>query len=122
LSKISSGECKKGLRNAVPARSTSTKLNIVIFVIWFDTKHVSLEQNMNAEQQERVPARCRLIRLKEVMDICGLSRTSLYRGIKTEEFPAPVKLSTRSVAWLHDEVIAWVDARVKRRDSKPQSQ
>jgi predicted DNA-binding transcriptional regulator AlpA len=76
---------------------------------------------MNAEQQERAPAKCRLIRITEVLEICGLSRTALYRGVKTAEFPAPVKLSTRSVAWLHDEVIAWVDARVKRRNSEQRS-
>lgn len=60
----------------------------------------------------------RLIRLNAVLQMCSLSRAALYRGIKGRTFPAPIKLSARSVAWLHAEVILWVDERVKERDAK----
>lgn len=60
------------------------------------------------------PAECRLIRLKEVLSISGLSRTSLYRSVGRNDFPAPVQLSARAVAWRHAEVIAWVESRLKR--------
>jgi predicted DNA-binding transcriptional regulator AlpA len=62
-----------------------------------------------------IPGTCRLIRVREVLRICGLSRASLYRFIKAREFPAPVKLSTRSVAWLEDEIAEWVASRIKLR-------
>lgn len=48
----------------------------------------------------------------------GLSRTSLYRSIRTEHFPPPVKLTARSVAWPHDEVVAWVEERVRIRNNR----
>ncbi len=73
---------------------------------------------MYPETQEVASTQCRLIRIREVLKICGLSRATLYRSIKMEEFPASVQLSPRSVGWLYDEVIAWVNARVHRRDSK----
>lgn len=60
------------------------------------------------------PTMCRLIRLKEVLNISGLSRTSLYRSVGRNDFPAPVQLSARAVAWRHGEVIAWVESRRKR--------
>lgn len=77
---------------------------------------------MDSDTRKLSLVSCRLLRIREVMQICGFSRTALYKSMKTDEFPAPVKLSARSVAWLQDEVIAWVDARVKRRDAKPRRQ
>jgi predicted DNA-binding transcriptional regulator AlpA len=37
---------------------------------------------------------------------------NIYSWIKAKSFPAPVKLGPRSVAWLKEEVDAWVTARV----------
>ncbi len=51
----------------------------------------------------------RLIRLREVLAICGMSRSSVYDAIKKGEFPAPVKLCGRSSAWVWSEVIHWVE-------------
>ena len=64
-------------------------------------------------EQAALASEIRLIRLKEVMSICGMSRSSVYLAIKNGQFPSPVKLSTRSIAWLRSEVIAWVESRVK---------
>ncbi|WP_267874684.1 helix-turn-helix transcriptional regulator [Massilia glaciei] len=52
----------------------------------------------------------RFIRLKEVLLICGRSRTSVYEAIAKGEFPKPVKLQGRSSAWVKSEVEQWVHA------------
>ncbi len=62
-----------------------------------------------------VPGSCRLIRLREVLNICGMSRATLYREIKLHGFPAPVRLSARTVGWLQDEVMQWVESRIELR-------
>lgn len=62
-----------------------------------------------------IPGTCRLMRIREVLKLCGLSRTTLYREIKLHTFPAQVKLSARSVGWLQDDVMQWLDARVAQR-------
>lgn len=62
------------------------------------------------------PSEDRLIRLPEVLDICGLSRSALYQKIKDGNFPAQVKLSARSSAWVQSEVIAWKDACIPKRN------
>lgn len=55
----------------------------------------------------------RFMRLPEVLALCGKSRSSIYAAIKKGEFPAPVKLSTRSSAWIRSGIAAWAEARVK---------
>ncbi len=57
----------------------------------------------------------RFIRLKEVMAICGKSRSSVYDAIKKGDFPAPVKLRCRSSAWIASEVYEWAQTCVDNR-------
>jgi prophage regulatory protein len=55
-----------------------------------------------------------LERLKKVRERCALSRSELYRRIKAGEFPRPVALSPRAVAWRSSDVDAWIRARVPK--------
>jgi len=59
------------------------------------------------------------IRLKEVMAICGRSRSSIYEAIKKGNFPKPVKLQGRSSAWIRCEIEQWAIRciRASRADS-----
>lgn len=59
----------------------------------------------------------RLIRLSEVIATTGLPRSSLYLLIAENEFPKPVKLSKRTVAWPQDEVQNWIMERIEERDN-----
>lgn len=68
---------------------------------------------MNANNT--IPGTCRLLRIREVLQLCGLSRATLYREIKLHSFPAPVKLSARSVGWLQDDVMHWMETRIEQR-------
>lgn len=49
-----------------------------------------------------------LLRIKDVLHKTGLSRSSLYEKIARRNFPEPIKLGLRSVAWLESEVNEWV--------------
>jgi len=53
----------------------------------------------------------RLLRFKEVVVITGLPKSSLYEAISRGEFPKPVKIGNRSVAWKSSEVYFWVESR-----------
>lgn len=59
----------------------------------------------------------RLIRLKEVMAITGLSRSSIYRYIDEGRFPEAVTIGSRTVAWVDREIFRWVESRIENRDS-----
>ena len=41
----------------------------------------------------------------------GLSRTSIYRKMRSGTFPLPVKLGERAVAWRADEIHDWIASR-----------
>jgi len=43
-------------------------------------------------------------------------RSWLYRLIRAGKFPKPIKLGERRIAFLEDEVDAWLAARVAERD------
>jgi prophage regulatory protein len=57
----------------------------------------------------------RLLRLPIVMDRTGLSRSGLYGLINREQFPAPVRLGDRAIAWREDEVAEWIASRPAAR-------
>lgn len=59
-------------------------------------------------------AKC-LLRLPEVIRRVGYSRPSIYRKIENNEFPAPVKLGNRAIAWTEDSIDAWIDSRTSSR-------
>lgn len=58
----------------------------------------------------------KLLRLKQVMDITGLSRSYVYELAKQGKFPKSVKLSEKSVAWVEKEVKEWVEQRIVERN------
>jgi len=54
----------------------------------------------------------RLIRLSEVLQKTGLSRSRLYAD---DTFPKRVKLGARGVAWVESEIDDWIAARIAGR-------
>lgn len=52
-----------------------------------------------------------LLRLPEVESITGLKKSAIYLWVKQGEFPTPVKLGTKSVAWRSDEIEKWISSR-----------
>lgn len=53
----------------------------------------------------------RLMRLNEVIDAVGLSKSTIYREVKAGNFPEPVSITaSRAVAWRVEEIDAWIDA------------
>ena len=56
----------------------------------------------------------RILRTPEVVKITGLSKTTIWRRVKSGDFPAPVRLgslATRSVGWRESHIKQWLDSR-----------
>ena len=53
----------------------------------------------------------RLLRRREVEDITGLSRSSIYRQIACGAFPPAVKVSPRAVRWRSRDIADWLESR-----------
>lgn len=63
----------------------------------------------------------RLIRLADVEARCGLKKSCIYQLIKNNEFPTPVRLGSRSVAWKSDEIQRWINQRPRVRPQVSES-
>jgi len=57
----------------------------------------------------------RLIRRKQVQQSTGLSASSIYQLMADNSFPQSVQLSERRVAWVEQEIIDWIEQRIRQR-------
>lgn len=55
--------------------------------------------------------RDRLLRRREVEELTGLSRASIYRLMRSGRFPASVKVSDTAVRWRASDIAAWIGSR-----------
>lgn len=53
----------------------------------------------------------RVLRLHDVLNRTGVSRSTLYAMIKTGEFPSPIALGPNSRGWLESVTEEWVRSR-----------
>ena len=62
----------------------------------------------------------RIIRLKEVIENTGLSRSTIYKYVGEGMFPKPVPLGGRTVGWVDQEIDEWILAKIESRDAEKQ--
>ncbi|HQS14397.1 AlpA family phage regulatory protein [Reyranella sp.] len=58
----------------------------------------------------------RFLRLKDVCNETGMPASSVYAEMAKGEFPRPVPISARRVAWLEPEVKQWKAKQIAKRD------
>lgn len=51
-----------------------------------------------------------LVRIKEVCQVTGLSNSTIWKWVKEDKFPKPIKLSYKVTVWKASEVKAFIDA------------
>lgn len=52
-----------------------------------------------------------LLRIGTVVRVTGLGRSTIYRLVACNEFPSPVRLTRRAVAWRRSDLERWTNAR-----------
>ena len=55
-----------------------------------------------------------ILRLPEVKNRTGLSRSSIYLRMANDEFPSPISLGGRSVGWLEQDIDEWIIDRIEQ--------
>lgn len=53
----------------------------------------------------------KLLRLPVVTEITGLKRSAIYKKMDEGNFPRPVRLGGRAVAWRSDAIEKWINER-----------
>jgi prophage regulatory protein len=56
----------------------------------------------------------KLIRINEVLLKTGKAKSSLYKDIAEGNFPKPIKIGIRSVAWIESEVDSYISNRISQ--------
>lgn len=59
----------------------------------------------------------RILRISDVVQKTGLSRTSIYQRLRHQDFPRPVELGPRAIGFIESEVDDFLRRLVKKRDT-----
>ena len=59
------------------------------------------------------------LRLKQIKAVTGMSRSWIYEAMKRGEFPSPISLSIRAVAWDSATVAEWQAQRMLKSRKTP---
>lgn len=51
-----------------------------------------------------------MLRLPSLLEMTGVSRSTIYVWMAQGRFPLSVKLGSRVVAWRYSEVLEWINA------------
>lgn len=51
------------------------------------------------------------LRRPAVLELTGLSTTTVYDLMRAEKFPRPIKLTGRAVAWRERDIVEWLQSR-----------
>lgn len=68
---------------------------------------------MSAKLKPQMQASGRIIRLRDVIEKTGLSKTTIYRlaADSDSDFPGSVRLTPMAVGWRESEIDAWINSR-----------
>jgi prophage regulatory protein len=58
--------------------------------------------------QQQLRTALAILRLKQVEVETGISRSSIYRGVRAGTFPSPIPLGARSVGWRRGDIDSWL--------------
>lgn len=54
----------------------------------------------------------KLLRLHDVMNKTGMSRSSIYKQMSINNFPQQIKLGARIVAWHEGAIDDWINSKL----------
>lgn len=60
----------------------------------------------------------RLMRLQDIINITGMSKAVIYAWMKEGKFPKQIQIGARSVAWIEEEIYAWIQERINARNEQ----
>lgn len=59
----------------------------------------------------------RLLRIRQVCERTGLSRSTIYELVSGDELPKPIQISARTVGWVESEIDDFIRSRIARSRS-----
>ena len=59
-----------------------------------------------------------VLRLRDVKSRTGKSTSGIYADMASGKFPRPIPLGERTVGWLESEVDGWIEACLRKRETR----
>ena len=57
----------------------------------------------------------KLLRLPAVMEMTGISRSSVYRLVQENKFPKPAHVAVpKMTAWVSDDIENWIEEQIEK--------
>jgi len=56
----------------------------------------------------------KLIRLSAVINKTGYSKSWIYKLIRNKQFPQPIKIGSRAVAFIEGEIDEWIEVLISK--------
>lgn len=76
------------------------------FVLGQVTEHQIAPVSLNQPSSDQ-----QIVRAKEVVELTGLSRTTIWRLEKAGDFPSRVQLGIGAIGWLKADILQWISSR-----------
>ena len=58
----------------------------------------------------------KILRLPEVKEITGLSRSTIYLRMSEGSFPKKIDLGARAIGWVSSEINQWIEEKISVRN------
>lgn len=68
-------------------------------------------RDLSPKRSARPDAEPMFLRLDSVLRITGLGRSTVFRLIASKDFPAPVRVGVRAIAWRKADLDRWSESR-----------
>lgn len=72
----------------------------------------SNEYSVVAYKKESYLKMVKLIRIDQVKEITGLSRSTLYEMMNKGLFPQSISIGSRAIAWTDSSIQEWIESRI----------
>ena len=53
-----------------------------------------------------------VLRIKDIMELLSVSRSTVWRWSKQRDFPSKIQLGGNTVGWFQKDLFAWLESRV----------
>ena len=61
----------------------------------------------------------KMLRPKELPEVVGLSRVTIWRKVRDGTFPPPIELAENAIGWPEDIIDTWLESRPRRTYGAP---
>ena len=58
----------------------------------------------------------KVMRLPRVIETTGLAKTTIYKRISDNTFPAQISLGAKAVGWLETDIQNWIQERITQSE------